>query len=121
ARADFPGGDAARLFHSIRRLLSLPADTLLYVCHDYPPAGRGPSWECSVEQQRRHNVHVHDGVSQAQFVSMRTSRDATLDMPMLILPALQVNVRAGEMPPPESNGVSYLKIPVNAMPMHRAK
>jgi glyoxylase-like metal-dependent hydrolase (beta-lactamase superfamily II) len=120
ARADFPGGDAARLYQSIRRLLSLPSDTTLYVCHDYPPLGRAARWASSVEQQRRHNVHVHDGVSQAQFVSMRTARDATLDMPMLILPALQVNVRAGEMPPPESNGVSYLKIPVNAMP-HRPK
>lgn len=116
ARADFPGGDARTLYRSIRRLLALPADTRLFVCHDYPPAGRGPAWEATVAQQRSANLHVHDGVDEDAFVRMRNARDATLDVPSLILPALQVNVRAGELPAPEDNGIAYLRIPLNALP-----
>ncbi len=115
ARADFPGGDARTLYRSIRRLLSLPADTRLFMCHDYPPGGRAVAHESSVAEQRAKNIHVHDGITEDAFVALRTQRDATLEMPVLILPAVQVNIRAGEMPPPESNGVSYLKIPVNAL------
>lgn len=115
ARADFPGGDARMLYRSIRRLLSLPDDTRLFVCHDYPPAGRGPQWETTVRAQRAGNIHVRDGVSEDAFVAMRTARDRTLGMPTLILPSIQVNIRAGELPPPEPNGVSYLKIPLNAL------
>lgn len=115
ARCDFPGGDAHAMYRSIRKLLSLPDETRLFMCHDYPPAGREPAWETSVAEQRRSNIHVHDGVTEEQFVAMRQARDATLDMPVLILPAIQVNIRAGEMPPPEANGVSYFKIPVNAL------
>ena len=115
ARADFPGGDAHKLYQSIHKLLALPPQTKLFVCHDYPPASRLPAWESTVAEQRAKNIHVHDGVGEAAFVSMRSARDATLGMPTLILPAIQVNVRAGDMPPPESNGVVYLKIPVNAL------
>jgi glyoxylase-like metal-dependent hydrolase (beta-lactamase superfamily II) len=115
ARADFPGGDARQLYRSTRRLLALPPETRLFVCHDYPPAGRAPRWECTVAEQREHNIHVHDGISEDEFVAMREARDATLEVPMLILPALQINVRAGQLPPPEDNGVSYLRIPLNAL------
>jgi glyoxylase-like metal-dependent hydrolase (beta-lactamase superfamily II) len=115
ARCDFPGGNARTLYQSIRRLLALPPDTRLFMCHDYPPAGRPVTWQSTVAAQRAHNIHVHDGVSEEAFVSMRTARDATLEMPVLILPAVQVNIRAGEMPPPEANGVAYLKIPVNLL------
>ncbi len=116
ARADFPGGDARRLFQSIRRLLSLPEDTRLFLCHDYKAPGREDyAWETTVKQQREENVHVHDGVSEDEFVEMRTSRDKTLDMPTLIMPSVQVNMRAGHLPEPEDNGVSYIKIPVNAL------
>ena len=115
ARADFPGGDAHKLYQSIRKLLALPPQTRVFVCHDYPPESRLPAWESTVAEQREKNIHVHDGVSEAAFVAMRSARDATLGMPTLILPAIQVNVRAGDMPPPESNGVVYLKIPVNAL------
>ncbi len=115
ARCDFPGGNAHTLYRSIRQLLDLPADTRLYMCHDYPPEGRGPTWVTTVAEQRAHNIHVHDGVDEDSFVAMRQARDATLDMPVLILPSVQVNIRAGEMPPPEGNGVTYLKIPVNAL------
>lgn len=115
ARCDFPGGDAATLYASIRRLLELPPATRLFMCHDYPPTGRAVGWETTVAAQRAGNIHVHDGVDQAAFVAMRTKRDATLDMPVLILPAVQVNIRAGDWPPAESNGVAYLKIPVNAL------
>ena len=115
ARADFPGGDVHALYRSIRTLLALPADTTMYVCHDYPPASRAPQWQTTVGEQRAHNIHVHDGVSEEAFVAMRTARDATLDMPTLILPSIQVNVRAGDMPPPEDNGIRYLKIPVNML------
>ncbi len=115
ARCDFPGGDAATLYRSIRRLLSLPDATRLFVCHDYPPAGRDHQCVATVAEQRRANIHVHDGISEAEFVKMRTERDATLDMPRLILPSIQVNIRGGELPPPEDNGVSYMKIPVNQL------
>lgn len=115
ARCDFPGGDASALYRSVRRLLSLPPETRLFMCHDYPPEGRSPVWESTVAEQRAKNIHVHDGVSEGEFVKMRTARDATLDMPTLILPSVQVNIRAGELPPAEDNGVSYLKIPLNAL------
>ncbi|MEO7159242.1 MAG: MBL fold metallo-hydrolase [Polaromonas sp.] len=119
ARADFPGGDARQLYRSIQRLLQLPAETVMYVCHDYPPASREPQWQTSVAEQRAGNIHVRDGISEDAFVAMRTARDATLDMPTLILPSIQVNVRAGQMPPPDDNGVSYLRIPLNTLPVHR--
>ncbi|MCB2049914.1 MAG: MBL fold metallo-hydrolase [Novosphingobium sp.] len=116
ARADFPGGDAAMLYRSIRRLLSLPDDTRLFMCHDYKAPGRDTyAWETTVKAQKAGNVHVHDGVSEEEFVAMRNARDATLDMPVLILPSVQVNMRAGHMPEPEDNGVSYLKIPINQL------
>lgn len=116
ARADFPGGDAATLFRSIRRVFELPDDTTLYLCHDYLPDGREEyAWQTTVAEQRRHNKHVHEGVAEADFVRMRQARDLTLGMPTLILPAVQVNIRAGRLPPPESNDVAYLKIPVNAL------
>lgn len=116
ARADFPGGDARQLFRSIRRLLSLPGDTRLFLCHDYKAPGRDEyAWEMTVNQQREDNIHVKDGVSEDEFVTMRTSRDATLAMPNLIMPSVQVNIRGGRLPEPEDNGVSYIKIPVNAV------
>jgi glyoxylase-like metal-dependent hydrolase (beta-lactamase superfamily II) len=115
ARADFPGGDAHSLYRSARRILSLPGGTRLFMCHDYPPAGRGPRWETTVAEERAANIHLQDGVSEEQFVAMRTARDRTLEMPTLILPAIQVNIRAGELPPPEADGRSYLKIPLNAL------
>ena len=115
ARCDFPGGDARRLYASIRKLLSLPGDTRLFMCHDYPPEGREPAWETTVSVQRAHNIHVHDGVTEDQFVSLREARDATLAMPVLILPSVQVNIRAGDFPPAEENGTHYLKIPLNAL------
>jgi glyoxylase-like metal-dependent hydrolase (beta-lactamase superfamily II) len=115
ARCDFPGGDAAALYRSVRRLLALPPQTRLHLCHDYPPNERAPKWVSTVAEQRRDNVHVHDGVDEAAFVAMRTSRDKTLGKPMLLLPAIQVNVRAGHWPAAESNGVRYLKIPLNAI------
>jgi glyoxylase-like metal-dependent hydrolase (beta-lactamase superfamily II) len=115
ARADFPGGDAATLYRSMQRILALPPQTRLFVCHDYPPPGRGPAWETTVAEQRAKNIHVHDGIDEAQFVAMRTARDATLEVPTLILPSIQVNVRAGQLPPPDDNGVSYLRIPLNAL------
>ncbi|TAM49479.1 MAG: MBL fold metallo-hydrolase [Paraburkholderia sp.] len=114
ARCDFPGGDAHALYRSVQKLLSLSPQTRLFMCHDYPPLSREARCETSVEQERRANVHLHDGISEDAFVQMRTERDLTLSMPVLILPAVQVNIRAGEMPPPESNGVRYLKIPLNA-------
>ncbi len=115
ARADFPGGDAHRLYQSIHKLLALPAQTKIFVCHDYAPESRAAAWQSTVGEQRAKNIHVHDGISEDAFVAMRSARDATLGMPTLILPAIQVNVRAGEMPPPEANGVVYLKIPVNTL------
>ncbi|KOQ42441.1 beta-lactamase, partial [Achromobacter xylosoxidans] len=98
-----------------RRLLDLPGDTRLYMCHDYPPAGREAAWQTTVAEQRRANIHVRDGIGEDDFVAMRTRRDATLSMPTLILPAIQVNIRAGHFPPAEDNGVRYLKIPVDAL------
>lgn len=115
ARADFPGGDARQLYRSVRRLLALPPETRLFVCHDYPQ-GREARWETTVAEQRAANIHVHDGVGEDEFVAMRQARDATLGAPALILPSLQVNIRAGQMPPPDSNGVRYLRIPLNALP-----
>lgn len=115
ARCDFPGGDAKTLYASTRKLLSLPAQTRLFMCHDYPPNNRPVAYETTVAEQRAKNIHVHDGISEAQFVQMRTQRDATLDMPVLILPAVQINIRAGAMPPKDANGVAYLKIPINAV------
>lgn len=115
ARCDFPGGDARTLYASVKKILSLPDATRLFMCHDYPPTDRPVAFETTVAEQRRKNIHVHDGISEAQFVEMRTQRDATLEMPVLILPAVQINIRAGEMPPKDANGVAYLKIPVNAL------
>ncbi|HSV68637.1 MAG TPA: MBL fold metallo-hydrolase [Methylibium sp.] len=116
ARADFPGGDAQRLYRSMRRLLDLPADTVMYVCHDYPPASREPAWQTTVTEQRSHNIHARDGIGEDAFVAMRQARDATLEVPTLILPSIQVNVRAGRLPPADDNGVAYLRIPLNALP-----
>ncbi|MDY0835347.1 MBL fold metallo-hydrolase [Pseudomonas sp. SED1] len=115
ARCDFPGGDARQLFASMRKLLAFPPQTRLYVCHDYPPEGRAAKCLTTVAEQRAGNIHVHDGVDEAAFVEMRTTRDAGLGMPTLLLPAIQVNVRAGVMPPAEGNGVVYLKIPLNQL------
>jgi glyoxylase-like metal-dependent hydrolase (beta-lactamase superfamily II) len=116
ARADFPGGDARTLFRSLRRLLELPADTRLFMCHDYLPEGRDHFvWATTVAEQRASNVHAHDGISEDEFVAMREARDANLDMPRLILPSVQVNMRAGHLPEAEENGVRYLKIPLNAL------
>ncbi len=116
ARADFPGGDARALYHSIRRILALPPQTRIFTCHDYCAPGRDRhAWESTVAEQRAANVHVHDGVGEEEFVALRTARDAKLAMPKLLIPAVQVNMRAGELPPAEANGVRYLKIPVNTL------
>jgi glyoxylase-like metal-dependent hydrolase (beta-lactamase superfamily II) len=116
ARADFPGGDAAQLYRSIRRLLALPDRTRLFLCHDYKAPGRDAfAWETNVLAERQGNVHVHDGVSEAEFVTLRTSRDAGLCMPRLILPSVQINMRAGHFPEPEENGTRYLKVPIDRM------
>ena len=114
ARADFPGGDAAQLYRSIQRILALPAHTRIHVCHDYPPANRAPAWTCTVADQKAQSIHVHDGVSEAEFVALREQRDATLAMPTLILPSVQVNVRAGKMPPAQDDGRTYMQVPINA-------
>ncbi|QEA39315.1 MBL fold metallo-hydrolase [Pistricoccus aurantiacus] len=114
ARCDFPGGDASTLYRSIQKVLTLPDKTRLFLCHDYKAPDRETfQHETTVEEQRRHNVHVHEGISEEEFVKMRTERDATLDMPRLILPSVQVNMRAGHMPPSEDNGQIYLKVPIN--------
>ena len=115
ARCDFPGGDAKPLYASTRKILALPPQTRLFMCHDYPPTDRPIAFETTVAEQRAKNIHVHDGVSEAEFVEMRSKRDATLEMPVLILPAVQINIRAGEMPPKEANGTAYVKIPINAL------
>ena len=115
ARCDFPGGDAATLYRSVRRVLDLPGDTRLFMCHDYRPGGRALAHVTTVAEQRAANVHVHDGIAEDAFVAMRRARDATLDMPVLMLPSVQVNMRAGHLPPPESNGVRYLKIPLDRL------
>jgi glyoxylase-like metal-dependent hydrolase (beta-lactamase superfamily II) len=115
ARCDFPGGDAHILYKSVHKLFNLPSDTRLYMCHDYPPIGRDPAWETTVGEERKKNIQIHDGVSEEQFVEMRNRRDTTLEMPTLILPSIQINIRAGELPNAENNGVSYLKIPLNSL------
>ncbi|SAK65353.1 beta-lactamase domain-containing protein [Caballeronia calidae] len=115
ARCDFPGGSARTLYRSIQRLLALDPDTRLFVCHDYPPDTRAPQWQCTVRDQRDHNIHVGGGKTEDEFVAMREARDATLGMPTLILPAIQVNIRAGRFPQPADNGTTYLKIPLNAL------
>ena len=116
ARTDFPGGDAATLYRSIRKLLTLPPNTVLWMCHDYKAPGRDEyAWKTTVAEERARNIHIHDGIGESDFVAMRTARDKTLQMPVLILPSVQVNIRAGRMPPPESDGKIYLKLPVNAL------
>ena len=115
ARCDFPGGDAKTLYTSIQRILSMPSDTRLFMCHDYPPNDRPVAFQSTVGEERTQNIHIHDGVTQEQFVEMRNTRDAGLEMPVLILPAIQINIRAGEMPPKEDNGVAYAKIPLNLL------
>ncbi len=115
ARCDFPGGNARTLYQSVQKILSYPKQTKLYMCHDYPPNGRAPECFTTVEAEKSSNIHVHDGISEEQFVQMRTKRDKTLQMPTLILPSIQVNIRAGHFPEPESNGKSYLKIPLNVL------
>jgi glyoxylase-like metal-dependent hydrolase (beta-lactamase superfamily II) len=115
ARCDFPGGDAATLYRSIRRLLALPGETRMFICHDYRPGGRAAAWETSVAEQRASNIHIRDGIEEAAFVELRTTRDRTLSMPVLIIPAVQVNIQAGELPPPEANGVRYLRVPIDVL------
>ena len=115
ARCDFPGGDARVLYRSIRKLLALGDDLRLHLCHDYMPGGREVRWQTTAGEERLRNVHVREGVTEDEFVQMRTARDRTLDMPVLMLPAVQVNARAGRLPPAEDNGISYLKIPLNAL------
>lgn len=115
ARADFPGGDAAMLYRSIRRLLTLPDQMRVFMCHDYGPNGRDIRWETTIGEERRHNVHVREGVSEAEFVALREARDATLAMPRLIIPSLQVNMRAGQLPPKDEAGKTFLKVPVNGL------
>ena len=114
ARCDFPGGDAAALYRSVRRILSLPPETRIFVGHDYAPGGREVAWETTVAEERRANRHVRDGIDERAFVAMRTERDKVLDVPALLLPSIQVNMRGGDLPEPESNGRAYLKIPLNA-------
>lgn len=113
ARTDFPGGDAHRLYASIQKIFQLPADTRLFLCHDYPAGGRPPQPQTGVAEQRRHNVHLNDGTSEDAFVRMRQQRDATLAQPRYILPSLQVNLRGGRLPGPDANGIRYLRLPVN--------
>ena len=115
ARADFPGGDARDLYRSMKRVLALPEETRLFMCHDYGPNGRDIQWETTVAEERAHNIHVKDGVSEDEFVAMREARDATLAMPKLIIPSLQVNMRAGQLPPKNEDGKTFLKVPVNAL------
>ena len=115
ARCDFPGGDARTLYRSIQRILSLPGETRLYMCHDYLPGGREVKFVSTVAEERAENIHIHAGVDEDAFVAMRQARDATLDMPVLILPSVQVNMRAGQLPAPEANGTRYIKIPINAL------
>lgn len=115
ARCDFPGGDARTLYRSINKVLSLPPETRLYMCHDYQPGGRAVQYVSTVADERAKNVHVRDGISEEEFVTMRHARDATLEMPTLILPSVQINMRAGQMPEPEDNGTRYIKIPLNAV------
>lgn len=113
ARCDFPGGDASELYRSAQKLYGLPGTTRFFVCHDYSPGGRAPLCETTVAEQKRANTHIRDGIDEAAFVKMRTERDATLDVPNLIIPSVQVNIRAGHLPPPGDDGVSFLRVPVN--------
>lgn len=115
ARADFPGGDARILYRSIKRVLSLPAEMRLFMCHDYGPNGRNIKWETTVAEQHAHNIHVKDGISEDQFVALREARDKTLAMPKLIIPSLQINMKAGELPKPEADGKRFLKVPLNTL------
>ncbi len=115
ARCDFPGGDADRLYDSIHRLLSLPDDTRLYMCHDYQPGGRELRWMCTVAEQRAENIHVNDGIGKAAFSKMRRERDAGLGLPALIIPSIQVNIRAGHLPASDDNGIAYLKVPIDTL------
>lgn len=115
ARCDFPCGSAKTLWQSIQKLLSFPPETRLFMCHDYPPAGREPMFETTVGEQKRASIHVRDGVSESEFIALREARDKTLSMPVLLLPSVQVNIRAGKFPPQEDNGVTYLKIPINLL------
>jgi glyoxylase-like metal-dependent hydrolase (beta-lactamase superfamily II) len=115
ARADFPGGDARTLYRSIRRVLSLPGEMRLFMCHDYGPDGRAIQWETTVRDEREHNIHVRDGISEDEFVKMREARDATLEMPKLIIPSLQINMRAGRLPPKDESGRTFLKVPLNTL------
>ncbi len=115
ARCDFPGGDAGLLYESIQKLFSLPDETRLFMCHDYPPEGRDLCFECTVAEQKQENVHMSDGTSKSEFIEMREKRDATLGLPKLILPSVQINIRAGHLPDSEDNQVSYLKIPLDTI------
>lgn len=115
ARCDFPGGDAELLYESIKRVLELPGDTRLYMCHDYMPGGRELRYSCTVDEQRQENIHVHEGVSKSDFSKMRAARDAKLDLPALIVPAIQVNIRAGHLPDAEDNDIAYLKTPIDTL------
>ncbi|WP_349358833.1 MBL fold metallo-hydrolase [Stappia sp.] len=115
ARADFPGGDAGELYRSIRKVLTLPDSFRLFMCHDYGPNGREIRWETTVAEERQHNIHARDGITEEEFVKMRTERDATLDMPKLIIPSIQVNMRAGRLPPKDDQGKTFLKVPVNEL------
>ena len=115
ARCDFPGGNAKTLYQSVQKILSYPDDTRLFMCHDYPPTDRPIAYETTVGEEKWKNIHVHEGVTEAQFVEMRNQRDQTLEMPVLILPSIQVNIRAGHPPPAEANGKTYLKIPFNVL------
>ncbi len=115
ARADFPGGDAHVLYRSIKRVLDLPPETRLFMCHDYAPDGRDIKWQTTVAEERAHNIHVRDGVSEEEFVKMRTARDATLELPRLIIPSIQVNMRGGNLPEPDDQGKRHLKVPINEL------
>lgn len=115
ARCDFPGGNASALYQSIQRLFTLPPETRIFMCHDYMPNGREMQYETTVGEQKKFNIHLHDGISEEEFVTMRSAKDKTLGMPALMLPSVQVNMRAGELPPPEDNGIRYLKIPLDAV------
>lgn len=115
ARCDFPGGNARALYQSIQRLFTLPPETRIFMCHDYMPNGREMRYETTVGEQKKFNIHLHDGISEDEFVTMRSAKDKTLSMPALMLPSVQVNMRAGELPPPEDNGIRYLKIPLDAV------
>jgi len=115
ARVDFPGGDAEKLYRSIHRIFELPDQTRIFLCHDYPPEGRGPECVHTLAEQRARNIHIHDGIQQKDFVEMRHSRDAKLSLPRLIIPAIQINICAGQFPPPEDNGIAYLKVPLNRL------